>query len=197
MYYNRPPLDQWASDTLDNAVQKPPYVVYFLKMRDRMKTCRAEPKINVLQISGTDLNCRRGWFSSIVIMASSTTDESHRSRFLLVCFSCLFINGSALSLSLFSLWVCVRRGAALVFPWSLLQPYMAEQDAMLIACYLDLNWAGLESGDAERSLVSFCGYESFILLHTKLWTIERSEGRRGFVCLFVCLFVCCVCKPSG
>jgi hypothetical protein len=41
--------------------------------------------------------------------------------------------------SLFSLWVCVRRGAALVVPWSLLQPYMAEQDAMLIACCLDLN----------------------------------------------------------
>ncbi len=42
--------------------------------------------------------------------------------------------------------------------------------------------------------MSFCGYESFILLHTKLWTIERSEGRRGFVCLSVCLFVV---WPSG
>jgi hypothetical protein len=44
MCYNPPPLDQWASDTLDNAVQKPPYVVYFLKTRDQVKTCRAEPK---------------------------------------------------------------------------------------------------------------------------------------------------------
>jgi hypothetical protein len=44
--------------------------------------------------------------------------------------------------------------------------------------------------------VSFCGYESFILLHTKLWTIERSEGRRGFVCLFVCLFVVCVSRQG-
>jgi hypothetical protein len=57
-----------------------------------------------------------------------------------VCSSTAALSLSSLSFfSLFSLWVCVPRGAALVFPWSLLQPYMAEQDAMLIACCLDLN----------------------------------------------------------
>jgi hypothetical protein len=170
MYYNWPPLDQWASDTLDNAVP-----------------CRFLVPIQI---------ARRGWVSSIVIMASSTTDESHRSRFLRVCFSCLFINGSALSLSCFSLfsllWVCVRRGAALVFPWSLLQPYMAEQDGMLIACCLDLNWAGLESGDAERSL---CVFLRIWIISTDAHEVvdNRTQWGETRVCLFVCLFVCLLC----
>ncbi len=170
-----------------------------------MKTCRAEPKNKRPADFCYRLNCTRGWVSSIVIMASSEMDESHRSRFLLVCFSCLFINGSAFSLSLslfllsllslLSVGLCPSRcsfGCSLVFVAALHGRARRHAYSMLFG--LELSRFGIGRRGEEP-----CVFLRIWIIYTAPHEVvdNRTQWGETRVCLFVCLFVCCVCKPSG